>query len=75
MHALQYLVILHYIVASEKREDLYQSYNKTVDILIQEEICTFMTHLINSVHDGYLAAFSDLMYRLRANTVHEYLNL
>ena len=34
---------------------------KDIDILIQEEICNFMTQLMYFMHDGYITAFTTLI--------------
>ncbi|MDR3547176.1 MAG: hypothetical protein P4M11_02665 [Candidatus Pacebacteria bacterium] len=52
-------------VSGEKKKDLYQSYAKDTDILIQEEICNFMTQLMYFMHDGYITAFTTLISRSR----------
>ena len=50
--------------SGEKPKNLYQSYAREVNVLIQEEICNFMIQLMYFMHDGYLTGFSSLVHRL-----------
>ena len=58
---LQYLFMFKSFASGEKKKDLDQSYAKDIDILIQEEICNFMTQLMYFMHDGYITAFTTLI--------------
>ena len=59
------MFIFKSFVSGEKKKDLYQSYAKDLDILIQEEICNFMTQLMYFMHDGYITAFTSLIFHSR----------
>lgn len=58
--------------SGEKKKDLYQSTTKDMDILIQEEICNFLTQLMYYMHDGYITAFTCLIHRIREIRQDEY---
>ena len=64
---LQYLYIFETFASGEKKRDLYQSYTKDINMLIQEEICNFMIQLMYFMYDGYITEFNNLIYRVRNN--------
>ena len=64
-HPLQYLFIFQSIVTGEKREELLQSYKKDMTVILKEEIFNFMTQLVYFVHDGYIASFTDMFFRIQ----------
>jgi hypothetical protein len=62
---LQYLFIFGTYASGEKKIDLYQSYAKNIELLIQqEEMCNFITQLMYFMHDGYITGFTSLVYRM-----------
>jgi len=59
---LNYLFIFKTFVSGEKRKDIYQSYAKDINLLIQEEICNFMSQLMKFMYDGYITEFTNLIH-------------
>eukprot|EP00826_Nyctotherus_ovalis_P020883 TRINITY_DN16632_c0_g1_i2.p1 TRINITY_DN16632_c0_g1~~TRINITY_DN16632_c0_g1_i2.p1 ORF type:complete len:331 (-),score=68.76 TRINITY_DN16632_c0_g1_i2:160-1029(-) len=69
---LNYMFIFKTFVSGEKRKDLYQSYAKDITLLIQEEICNFMSQLVKFMYDGYITEFTNLIHSAKNGDPQEY---
>ena len=63
-YPLQYLYIFSAKLNGSRATDIYQSYNKDINLLLKEEICKFLSQVMHFAHDGYISSFTEFFFNI-----------